>query len=87
MWFLLEDSVLTIAKEMVSSVDIGDCSEVCAESFALWNHRNITTLHCRASFACVRSARARLCFVEEGLELCEIGFDLGEINILRTELQ
>ena len=28
-----------------------------------------------------------LCFVEEGLELSEIGFDLGEINCLGTEVQ
>ena len=47
----------------------------------------ITTLHCQVSFACVRSARAILCFVEEGLELSEIGFDLGEINSLGTEVQ
>ena len=67
---------------IVSSVDNGDCSEVRSGPFALWKHRNITTLHCQASFACVRSARARLYFVEEGLELSEIGFDLGEINTL-----
>ena len=46
---------------------------------------NITTLHCQASFSCVRFARARLCFVEEGLELSEVGFDLGEINTIRAD--
>mgnify|MGYP001403507068 CR=1 FL=1 len=25
-----------------------------------------------------------VCFVEEGLELSEVGFDLGEINIIRA---
>ena len=45
---------------------------------------NITTLHCQASFSCVRFARAGLCSVEEGLELSEVGFDLGEINTIGT---